>query len=133
MQRKRLQLTMWIRANPNPKEKEVVDCVVRAISIVLSQSWYEIYDQLCALGREECNMPSADAVWGKFLKMHGFSPFMISENCPECITIREFCKIYPRGRYIIGTGSHAVAVIDGAYYDSWDSGDETPSFFWHIS
>lgn len=41
--------------------------------------------------------------------------------------------MYPRGVYIIGTGSHAVCVIDGNFYDSWNSGSEVVTFFWRIS
>lgn len=38
--------------------------------------------------------------------------------------------MYPRGTYVIGTGTHAVCVIDGNYYDAWDSGEETPTYFY---
>ena len=123
---------MWIRANPNPRRKEVPDCVIRAIAIALHKRWIEVYDDLCDLGRIEFNMPSADAVWGKYLYLHGFEPFLLPESCPRCVTINSFSQIFNRGTYIIGTGSHAVAVIDGDYYDSWDSGMEIPSFFWRI-
>ena len=123
---------MWMRTNPNPAHKEVPDCVIRAISIALNKRWIEVYDDLCALGRVEFNMPSADAVWGKYLYEMGFEPFLLPKSCPQCVTIDAFCHIFPRGTYIIGTGSHAVAVIDGDYYDSWDSGNEIPSFFWRI-
>lgn len=77
-------------------------------------------------------MPSADAVWGHYLQMQGFKPFLLPSNCPRCMTVREFANKFSSGTYIIGTGSHAVAVIDGDYYDSWDSGDEIPSYFWKI-
>lgn len=123
---------MWIKCNPNPLHKEVPDCVVRAICIATNRPWLDIYDRLCDVGREECNMPSADSVWGKFLYRLGFAPFLLPESCPECVTVRMFCNMYPRGTYIIGTGSHAVAVINGNYYDSWDSGDQAPSFFWSM-
>ena len=123
---------MWINTNPNPCRKHVPDCVIRAVCVALNISWYQAYDELCLVGREDCNMPSADTVWGHYLKMRGFVPFTLPKSCPECTTIREFCRLYPKGTYIIGTGSHAVAVIDGDYFDSWDSGDESPSFFWKI-
>ena len=124
---------MWVKANPNPLKKEVPDCVIRAISIALNRPWVVVYDDLCALGREECNIPSAYSVWGRYLFNRGFEPFMLPSVCPRCTTIDEFTKMYPKGVYIIGTGSHAVAVIDGNYFDSWDSGQEVATFFWRIS
>lgn len=123
---------MWIRANPNPKGKQASDCVIRAICIALNQSWYQVFDELCFTAREDCDMPSVDAVWGHLLYLKGFEPFSLPEYCPRCITIKEFARQFPFGIYIIGTGYHAVCVIDGDYYDSWDSGDEIPSFFWKI-
>ena len=123
---------MWIKANPNPLGKEVPDCVIRAVSIALNQSWYQTFDELVSVARMDCNMPSADVVWGHLLYLKGFEPFLLSDSCPKCITIYEFTKRYPYGVYIIGTGSHAVAVIDGNYFDSWDSGAEVCSFFWRI-
>lgn len=124
---------MWLRCNPNPAHKEVPDCVVRAIAIALNKRWIEIYDDLCYLGRLEFNMPSADAVWGKYLYQRGFKPFLLPESCPRCVTIKRFSQIFDKGTYIIGTGSHAVAVVNGDYYDSWDSGNEIPSFFWDLN
>lgn len=121
---------MWIRCNPNPRKKHVPDCVIRALAILLDKTWYEVYDDLYFVGRQEASVSCDDNVWGTYLQLNGFEQFMLPETCPKCITIREFSKHYPRGRYVIGTGSHAVAVIDGDYYDSWDSGSEVPSFFW---
>lgn len=121
-----------MRSNPNPGHKEVPDCVVRAISLALNRRWVDVYEDLCKLGRQEYNMPSADAVWGKYLYEQGFEPFLLPESCPSCVTINLFSKMHPIGVYIVGTGSHAVAVIDGDYYDSWDSGEEIPSFFWRV-
>lgn len=123
---------MWIPTNPNPKNKQVPDCVIRAISIIFGLDWYHVYDDLCEVGRRDCNIPSADSVWGHYLKEHGGKPFILPQSCPSCTTVRAFCDFYPKGRYIIGTGEHAVAIIDGNYYDSWDSGNEIPSFFWEI-
>ena len=123
---------MWIRVNPNPLGRNKPDCVIRALCVALKRSWYDIYDDLCALGREEATWGNDDHVWGRYLYEMGFEPFLLPSHCPRCITIRNFTHLYPEGTYIIGTGSHAVAVIDGNYYDSWDSGDEVPSFFWVI-
>lgn len=78
-------------------------------------------------------MPSADTVWGRYLFDLGFEPFVLPSICPRCVTINEFTKMYPRGVYIIGTGSHAVAVKNGNFFDSWDSSDQVVTFFWRIA
>lgn len=123
---------MWIYANPNPEQKDVPDCVIRAISIALNKPWEEVFIELSTMAYFCHSIISHNYVWGKYLYWLGFIPFMIPNICPECITIKIFSEIFDKGTYIIGTGSHAVAVIDGNYYDTWDSGDEQPSFFWKI-
>lgn len=122
----------WIQCNPNPKRAHVEDCVIRAIAIATGRKWYDVYDALCKQGREDANVISANAVWGKYLYRLGFEPFLLPDACPTCTTIRRFCEMFPVGTFIIGTGTHAVCVIDGDYYDSWDSGNEVPSYFWRV-
>lgn len=78
-------------------------------------------------------MPSSNNVWGAYLEEKGFERLSIPNTCPNCYTIKDFCKDNPKGVCIIGTGSHAVAVIDGDYYDTWDSGDEVPIYFFKRS
>ena len=123
---------MWIKYNANPAKKQVPDCVIRAVAVALNLSWLQVSDELYEVARSEYSVTCDDHVWGRYLYMRGFRPFLLPENCPECVTIKRFTKMFPNGVYIIGTGSHAVAVINGDYYDSWDSGNEVPSFFWKI-
>ena len=121
---------MFVRCNPNPLGKATGDCVVRAIAIATNRSWREAYRAVCRQGEIDCDMPSNNSVWGSLLRSEGFREFLLPEACPRCVTVRAFCEMYPEGVYVIGTGSHAVAVIDGDYYDAWESGDEVPSYFW---
>lgn len=123
---------MYVKTNPNPAKKNVGDCVVRAVCVATDQPWLKVYDAICDTGGEEYDMPSADAVWGLYLYRKGFEPFILPTKCPQCVTVKAFCRMYPRGTYIIGTGSHAVCVIDGNYYDSWDSGDQIASYYWRV-
>lgn len=120
---------MWIEANPNPAHKNVPDCVIRAVAIALNMPWLQVSDELYAVARAYYSVTCDDHIWGRYLYEKGFEPFML---CPNCITIDQFTKEYPYGTYIIGTGSHAVAVIDGNYYDTWPSGQEMATFFWRI-
>lgn len=123
---------MWVYANPNPEQKDVPDCVIRAISIALNKPWEEVFDELSAVARYDHSITSDDHVWGHYLYFLGFIPFILPESCPECISVRSFSRIFSKGIYIVGTGFHAVSVINGNYYDTWDSGDVVPTFFWKI-
>ena len=116
--------------NPNPSKKLVGDCTVRAISKILDQSWIETYQGLCQRGLEMNDMPSANAVWGSYLRSRGFRRYAVSGSCPDCYNIRDFCIEYPKGTFVLATGTHVVAVEDGVYYDSWDSGNESPIYYW---
>lgn len=123
---------MWLKCNVNPAKNDTADCVIRACVVALNKTWLQVSDEIYELSRKHFLSMSDDRLWGRYLYEKGFTPFLLPENCPSCITIKRFCIMYPHGIYIIGTGSHAVAVIDGNYYDSWDSGDEVPSFFWRV-
>ena len=114
---------MWRKVNPNPCRTEEPDCVVRAIAIATGQSWDDVHWQLCEMARRHCTMPSVNWLWEKYLREHGFKKRLLPE-CPECVTVREFARKHPDGMYIAATGSHVVTVIDGDWWDAWDSGDE---------
>ena len=123
---------MWVRCNPNPLGKQANDCVVRAIAVAMQRSWQDVYADLCRQGRRMCDMPSSNSVWGAYLQEEGFEPFLLPESCPRCVTVRAFAERFPEGTYIIGTGHHAVCVIGGDWFDSFDSADEVPSYFWRV-
>jgi hypothetical protein len=119
---------MWIEYNPNRFDKKVGDCVVRAISKALDTSWENAYVLLCIQGFLMADLPSSNAIWSALLKSKGFKRHTI-DDCPEYYTIEDFCQDHPNGVYVIGTGSHAVAVIDGNVYDAWNSLRETPVYY----
>ena len=120
----------YISKNPNPCGLKVGDCVVRALSLALGRSWRSVYLELTAYGFRMCDMPSSNAVWDAMLRDHGFRRGTIDLPCVECYTIRDFCDDHPEGVYVVGTGSHAVAVVDGNYLDAWDSGNEIPLYYY---
>lgn len=120
---------MYIFYNTNPANKIVGDCVIRGLSILLQKRWDEVYDDLMYLGKQMCDMPSSNAVWSEYLYQHEYTRRIIPDTCPSCYTVRRFCDDHRNGAYLLATGSHVVAVIDGNYYDTWDSGDEIPVYY----
>ena len=116
--------------NPNPQAARVGDCVIRAVSFATGQEWYKTYLDLCVYGLINCDLPSSNAVWGRYLRDRGYRRRMIPDTCPACYTVRQFTEEHPDGTYILAISGHVVAVRDGDYYDTWDSGDEVPVYYW---
>ena len=119
----------YIYYNPNPLGLSVGDCTIRAISKLIERDWKTTYLELIVQGYKMYDMPSANRVWGELLRSYGFVRHTIPDTCPDCYTVREFCNDHPIGKYILGTGEHVIAVVDGDYYDSWDSGNEIPVYY----
>ena len=124
-----LVIPVWRQVNLNPKGKSVGDCTVRAIAIATGSAWVDTYLDLCLLGMVMADMPSANSVTTAYLRNKGFQRKTIPDSCPNCYTIADFCKDHPKGTYIIGTGSHLTTVIDGDLWDSWDSSNECPVYY----
>ena len=121
---------MWVQSNNNPDKALVGDCTIRAISKAIGKPWDDTYIYLAVQGFKMKDMPSSNRVWGEFLYANGFRRFIIPDSCPNCYTIKDFCEDHKDGKYVLATGTHVVCVVDGNYYDSWDSGDEIPIYYW---
>jgi len=121
---------MYVYTNPNPANKKTGDCVIRAVSIVLNCSWERAYTDLCIEGLNLSDLPNSNVVWGSYLRKLGYNREIIPNSCPECYTIEDFSYEHPCGKYVVCTGSHVVAVINGDIYDAWDSSSEVPTYFY---
>jgi hypothetical protein len=122
---------MYQEYNPNPAERRVGDCAVRAVAKALDTDWETAYLMLVSNGFAMADMPSSDAVWGATLRQHGFYRKTLPDDCPDCYTTIDFIKDHPKGTFVLGYGGHTATVIDGTLFDSWNSLYELPQFYWY--
>ena len=120
---------MYQYYQPNPQGKKTDDCVIRALTKALGVDWdtasvYAIVQQI-----RDADLYTKNYVWGNLLLRNGFEKHHILDTCPDCYTVKDFCEDHPKGLYIVGTGEHVVCVINGNYFDSWDSGNEIPIYY----
>jgi hypothetical protein len=121
---------MFKQYNANPVNNHVGDCVIRAISVLTGQDWMTtkigIFIESCLMYSTE----SANNVWHNYLRKLGYTRYVVPNTCPNCYTVKDFCIDHPYGKYLVALDGHVVAVINGDYYDTWDSGNEVPIYFW---
>ena len=122
---------MYVYYNPNPVGRNMVgDCSVRAISKALRISWDDAFDLLADAAKSMGDMPSSNSVISAVLRSNGFYRENLPMFCKDCYTVKDFAEDNPVGTFVIGTGSHVVAIVDGDWYDAWNSEDEVPQYFW---
>lgn len=119
----------YIYNDPNPLNKNIGDCTVRAIAIAENITWDKAFMELCVYAFSMADMPSSNNVWGTYLIEHGYKYHVIPNSFSTRYSIVDFCCDNPIGTYILGTGTHVVCVKDGNYIDSWDSGNKVPLYY----
>lgn len=122
---------MWKEYSNNPVGRRVGDCSVRAISKALDMGWEAAYIALTINGIQMGDVMSSNSVIGSVLRQHGFKRKNLPDDCPACFTVADFAEEHPEGVYVAGTGSHVVTIIDGDWYDAWDSGAEVVQYVWY--
>lgn len=119
--------------NPNPKGLETGDCQIRAICKATGLDWYEVYDRICAIGRENCEPFIWYEHFDKFAKEFGFEKRKISVTKRGCksVTPESFCKAHPTGTYILRLANHVLCAKDGKFWDLYpDFGDSKIYTYW---
>lgn len=116
--------------NPHPTKRGIGDCVIRSLSKALNESWEKIYLDLVVEGFFERDLPNADVVWGRYLIKKGFCRKLIPDDGFGKYTVNDFADEHPNGIYILSMpGKHVVTVVDSVIYDTWDSSNEIPSYY----
>lgn len=116
---------MWKYYNANPNGARVGDCAVRALCKATGREWLDVYCSLCVEGILRADMPSANAVWGNYLACNGFR-----KKLPRQLQTLEELAAETKGVCIAVLSGHVVTIVDGDYYDTWDSGNETVLYYW---
>lgn len=118
---------------PNKKDlkDKYGDCVVRALTKVTGKDWVQVFDELIPIARELQCMPNGQPCYEAYLKQNGFTYQGISnKKGTKRPTVDRFAKDHPNGVYFLRVANHVVAVVDGIYYDTWESGNYSLYGYW---
>lgn len=120
----------FVYYNPNPNNRFVGDCTIRAICKLTDKDWDTVYVGTALEGFLKKDMPSGNSTWGAYLDRLGYVRRGLPDTCPFCYTVKDFCRDNPNGRFLLSLDQHVVTVVNGDYYDTWDSGNEIPFYYW---
>lgn len=119
---------VYYQPNELDKHDRYGDCTVRALSKAFDCSWKEAYEKqipYClkyqVTSTFDCPASQAKII----LKDLGFEYHSIKvSKGSKRPTVSSFAREHTTGRYILNVARHVVAVVDGKYYDTWDSGNK---------
>lgn len=119
------ETSLFVPTQPNPTEKGTKstkgDCVIRALSIAGGISWLEAFDLLVTYARKTYDVPSGQTCYEKVYEKFGFVKHSVRVVKGEKrMTVEDFCKKHPGGRYILKVANHNTAVVDGICRDTWN-------------
>ena len=117
--------------NANPVGNRTDDCSVRAVAVALDVDWDTAFDLIADNARDMGQLMHRNVAWWSVLRQYGFYRAVIPNTCPDCYSVRDFCRDHPRGVYVLGFYDHVAAVVDGRLIDSWDSSNEIPIYYWY--
>lgn len=123
----------YIKYNANPKEKITTDCVVRAISTAMHESWMQTYEKLCELGKKKCKMPNDSYVFAQYLRNNGFEQMTQKKHSSGSkYTIKELVDSYIEENVIlvIKCRGHLTCAIYDTLIDTWNCGWQKAGQYW---
>lgn len=121
---------MFQMYNKNPANNYTEDCTIRAIATVMDKDWDDVWLDIMIIAFRNKEMMHSNVIWQQYLRENGYIRHNIPDTCPNCYRVKDFVRDFQNGSYILGTGSHVIAVKDGVYYDTGDSGNEVPIYYW---
>jgi hypothetical protein len=107
------------------------NCALNAVSIALSKPYYEVYRVFKSVGRKGGKGSSINQITNAIavLKIDpelGMTIDKIKAKVESLykpptylkITLDKFAKMYPTGKFIVIKSRHALALVDGVWYDN---------------
>lgn len=131
MNRQKATSDMWQYYNPNPvRQSGVGDCAVRAVAKALDLTWEQAFARLAVNAFLMGDVISSDVVWGSVLREAGFRREILPNECPDCVTVEQFCEEHPEGVYVLKSYNHVATAVSGTLYDGWDSSQNVVIYYW---
>lgn len=116
---------IYKEANANPKRRKTNDCVVRAICNATGKQWHEVYEELCAIGYDMCDMPNSKRVYEQYLENIGWVKHRMPRHLSgRRYTLSQLADDFKRYKTnaVVSVAKHLTAIVEGDLHDTWNCG-----------
>ena len=127
---------MYKFLNLHPQGKRVGDCVKRAIAKATNTDYMEVQRGLNRhkkiTGAKTFN---SDYNWLSYIEnvCGGKKMSFPAVKGQKRMNGERFCKVYPKGNYILQMANHLTACVDGIIYDTWDCSEKCVYRAWRVN
>lgn len=98
---------------------------------MLDMTWMEVFEDTLPVCINNQALHNNQIVYTEYLKSKGFVYVGISnKKGTKRPTVKSFAKEHKEGVYFVTVANHVVAVVNGMYYDTWDSGEKSMYGYW---
>lgn len=117
---------MYEYYNANPMNRNISDCVVRALAVLTDRSWREVYDELTDLAGDVAMM------FDRVEFVEDYLDDRYNRECHYAKTVGEFAKEHPYGKYAVTMDSHITALVNGKIIDTFNPENRVMRCAWRI-
>jgi hypothetical protein len=111
-----------IKLLADPTFSDRNNCALNAMSIVLAKPYYDVYKVFKTHGRVTGKGASVRMITVALNVLQKGTPEKAMENfqmpTKMKMSLAKFAKQYPEGKYYVIKKNHALALIDGIWYDN---------------
>ena len=118
---------MFTYYNANPNNRHIADCVVRSLSVLTNRSWHDVFDELSDLAGD------MGLMFDRVEFVEHYLDERYPRQCHSSITVGEFAREHPYGRYAVTMNGHITAILEGGkIVDTFDPSDRVMRCAWKI-
>ena len=112
--------------NANPYKRHISDCVIRALSVLTNRTWKETYDELTDLAGD------VGLMFDRVEFVEDYLDDRYPRECHYAITVGEFVREHPYGKYAITMDGHITALVNGKIIDTFNPNNRIMRCAWKI-
>lgn len=104
-----------VKVNP-AKSSRTNTCVMTALAFCFDRPFVDVFSELMELGKQNYHLPNTEFVYGKILKENRWVE--LKPTSKDSRLLGGFMTTHKHGRYFIIVPGHAIAYINGVWYDT---------------